>query len=157
MGRNAAHKPSCGEECGCCACSPECLRPVHHPPPSSSSLLSMCLLAQPVAPRIVSVAAGGTPHSPNPKQTPVSGEWVAAPGAMVNTRRTIGTNPCYARPRGNGSKPFLAQLLQVGPSLTLSLPLVFAALFLGSGEVRLQAEIDLNRGNKIRGRSLEYK
>ena len=148
MGRNAAHKPSCGEECGCCACSPECLRPVH--PPPSSSLLSMCLLAQPVAPRIVSVAAGGTPHSPNPKQSPVS-------GAMVNTRRTIGTNPCYARPRGNGSKPFLAQLLQVGPSLTLSLPLVFAALFLGSGEVRLQAEIDLNRGNKIRGRSLEYK
>ena len=157
MGRNAAHKPSCGEGCGCSACSPECLRPVH--PPPSSSLLSMCLLAQPVAPRIVSVAAGGTPNSPNPKQqSPVSGEWAAGPGAMVNTRRTIGTNPCYARPRGNGSKPFLAQLLQVGPSLTLSLPLVFAALFLGSGEVLLlQAEIDLNRGNKIRGRSLEYK
>ena len=131
MGRNAAHKPSCGEECGCCACSPECLtgRPVSPPPPSS--LLSMCLLAQPVAPRIVSVAAGGTPHSPNPKQqSPVSGEWVAAPGAMVNTRRTIGTNPCYARPRGNGSKPFLAQLLQVGPSLTLSLsPSCFCGSF----------------------------
>ena len=154
MGRIAAHKPSCGQECGCCACSPECLtgRPVSPPPPSS--LLSMCLLALPVAPRIVS--AGGTPN-PDPKQPPVvSGEWVAR-GAMVNTRRTIGTNPCYARPRGNGSKPFLAQLLQVGPSLTLSLPLVFAALFLGSGEVLLQAEIDLNRGNKIRGRSLEYK